>query len=161
MRHLISAGALTLFAMGGSARACDYAERCIIGFSETGKHFAFEQFGRQDGWGFACSEIQIIDIAADAWVAGSPAPVMLRDETGSIADARAESAKQAPAVLTEKGINHLGKLLASNPIAEIDAEPHKITAYARFPLRGKQSLSNSPSKKFSSNRLVAQRSAKC
>ena len=138
MRRFVFAGALILLAItvSGSAQAGDYAERRIIGFSEDGKHFAFEQFGRQDGSGFAYSEIQIIDITADAWVAGSPVRVLLRNETANIADARAESAKQAQTILTEHGVSHPGQLLASSPIAEIGADPHKVTVNANFPLRG-------------------------
>ena len=120
----------------GSGFAGDYAERRIIGFSDQGRHFAFEQFGRQDGSGFAYAEIIIIDIEADDWVAGTPVRVLLRDESAGIADARAKAAEQAAGTLKQLGIRHPGELLASNPPAEIGRDPLNVSVNARFPLPG-------------------------
>jgi len=119
-----------------TATAGDYAERRIIGFSDQGRHFAFEQFGRQDGSGFAYAEIIVIDIEADDWVAGTPVRVLLRDETAGIAYARAKAAEQAAGTLKQLGIWHPGELLASNPPAEIGRDPLKVSVNARFPLPG-------------------------
>lgn len=120
----------------GSAIAGDYAERRVIGFSDHGRHFAFEQFGRQDGSGFPYAEIIVIDVEADDWVPETPIRVLLRDETAGIAEARAKAAEQAAAILENLKIRHAGQLLASNPAAEIGGNPLKLSVNARFPLSG-------------------------
>lgn len=54
------------------ALAGDRALINFIGFSEDGKHFAFEEYGVQDGSGFAYSSIYVIDLANDMWTYGTP-----------------------------------------------------------------------------------------
>ena len=128
---------LTWFVLGSAAAfAGDFAERRIIGFSDQGRYFAFEQFGRQDGSGFAYAEITVIDVEADDWAPGAPIRVLLRDETAGIAEARAKAAEQAAAILDKLGIRHPGELLASNPPAELGRDPFKVGVNARYPLPG-------------------------
>ncbi len=54
----------------------------VIGYSNDGRYFAFEEYGVQDGSGFAYSSIYIIDINDDSWVIGTPIRVLEEyDET--------------------------------------------------------------------------------
>ncbi|MBL4758286.1 MAG: DUF2259 domain-containing protein [Rhizobiales bacterium] len=108
------------------ANAGDQAERRIIGFSENGAYFAFEQFGVQDGSGFPYSDIFILNIANDSWAGGSPFRTRLDDETQGLNEARTITAGKAAAAISSLGIHDAGILLASNPITEIGADAHHV-----------------------------------
>ena len=64
----------------GRALAADAADRAIIGFSADGRYFAFEEFGIQDGSGFAYANIFVLDLEDDKWVEGSPVRVQKRED---------------------------------------------------------------------------------
>ena len=53
-----------VFGVWHVAEAGDYADRTILGFSPDGSTFAFEEFGVQDGSGFAYANIYMIDTGA-------------------------------------------------------------------------------------------------
>ena len=109
--------------------AGDYADREIIGFSADGNLFAFEQFGVQDGSGFAYAEIFLIDTRTDSWVDGSPYRVLLRDEFSKIADARSKAREMAGAALgpiTDRGI-----IAATNRPDENISNPYIISVKPR------------------------------
>lgn len=55
------AASLMALAIAFPAVAGDFANRDIIGFSADGSRFAFEEYGQQDGSGFAYSNIYIRD----------------------------------------------------------------------------------------------------
>ena len=76
-----AAGLLGL-ALAGPAVAGDFAERRIIGFSQGGERFAFEEFGVQAGSGFPYSNIFVIDTATDGWVAGTPLRIQVKEDSG-------------------------------------------------------------------------------
>lgn len=116
----------------GPAPAGDFATRKILGFSPDGRYFAFEQFGVQDGSGFPYADIFIIDTSRDSWVAGSPFRVLLRDEAESIGAARRNVLAKATGLLRELAISRPGHVLASNPPAELSADPHRVTVNPRF-----------------------------
>lgn len=119
MKLQLSAIALALLT-ASAASAGDVAEMRPLGFSPDGKFFAFEQFGEQDGSGFAYAEIQVIDTETDQYVAGTPVSVLIRREEASIGEARRESLKQAKAILDERKIgNDPGYLVAMTPIGEL------------------------------------------
>lgn len=126
------AGLLALLMLLLPAAAGDLAQRHILGFSPDGRYFSFEQYGRQDGSGFPYADIFVFDTQADAWVRGTPFQMLLRDERAEIKWARREALAKAGNVLRELVISKPGQLLASNPPAEISADPHKITINARF-----------------------------
>jgi len=63
--------------------AADASDRAIIGFSKDGSHFAFEEYGMQDGSGFPYADIYIINLKTDKWVKGSPIRVLVRDENAT------------------------------------------------------------------------------
>lgn len=108
------------------AKAGDYAERRIIGFSANGAYFAYEQFGVQDGSGFPYSDIFILNIANDTWAGGSPFRTRLDDDTQGVNAARAANANMAASAIASLGISTSGTLLAANPITESGADPLQV-----------------------------------
>lgn len=123
---------LVFLMLSSPVTAGDFAERHILGFSPEGRYFAFEQYGRQDGSGFPYADIFVIDIKTDSWVKDSPFRVLVRDERAEIKWARREALTKAGNLLREKVVSQPGQLLASNPPAEISADPHEVTVNARF-----------------------------
>ena len=77
----------------------------IIGYSESGQYFAFEEFGIQDGSGFAYSSIYVIDLSTDSWVVGTPLREQADDEGMSLSQIRAEVQLQAAPDLEAFGID--------------------------------------------------------
>lgn len=55
-----------------SAAASEDVEIGIIGFSEDGRYFAFEEFALQAGSGYPIVSLYIVDLPRDAWVPGTP-----------------------------------------------------------------------------------------
>ena len=81
----------------GRAMAADGAAFNPIGYSPDGRYFAFEQFGMQDGSGFAYWDVFVIDLKDNSWVTGSPYRVVIKNEDESkLTDAR-EKARSAAA----------------------------------------------------------------
>lgn len=114
------------------AIAGDYASREVVGFSTDGRYFSFEQFGVQDGSGFPYSEIFIIDTESDSWVKGAPVKILLEDENKGVGEARKQARSEAESLLSQYGISDSGEHLASNPRAEISADPHNIAINAAY-----------------------------
>ena len=106
------------------AAAGDLAQREILGFSEDGGRFAFEEHGVYDASGYPYASIYVVDTRTDQWVAGTPIRIRLEQEGASEAVARAKAAKAAAPFL--QGIKPRGFLLASNPPTETGADPHLI-----------------------------------
>ena len=109
--------------------AGDFAERRIIGFSEDGKRFAFEQYGRQDGSGFPYSEIFIIDTHSDTWTSGSPFKARLEDETQPVPTARHAALIKAGEALND--IIRPGKIIATNRATELTGDTKRMVALPR------------------------------
>jgi predicted secreted protein len=115
-----------LHAFARPAGAGDLADRNILGFSPDGGTFAFEQFGVQDGSGFPYTDIFVVDTLSDQWVKGSPFRVLMRDERSQLKWARREALTKAGNTLRQRQISKPGRLLASNPPAELSADPHRV-----------------------------------
>ena len=54
------------------ALAGDRALLDIVGYSSDDRFLVFEEFGIQDGSGFAYSSIYAVDLIEDSWVVGTP-----------------------------------------------------------------------------------------
>ena len=76
----------------------------FIGYSDDGRYFAFEEYGIQDGSGFAYSSIYMIDLSTDSWVVGTPIRAQADDEGVSLSQIRAEVQVQAAPELAGFGI---------------------------------------------------------
>ena len=64
-------GLLGMLALVMPVLAGDRAQLDLIGYSADGSYFAFEEFGVQDGSGFAYSSIYVVDLVDDSWVVGT------------------------------------------------------------------------------------------
>lgn len=113
------------------AVAADASDRAIIGFSMDGGHFAFEEYGVQDGSGFPYANIYIINLKTDQWVKGSPIRVTVRDENATAHAARHQALTEAAPLIEKYGTVQPIKLLASNAVGERVTSPHKMT-FKRF-----------------------------
>jgi predicted secreted protein len=94
--------------------AADRAQLDLIGYSPDGRYFAFEQYGVQDGSGFAYADVFVIDLPADKWTYGSPFHVQA-DEAHSdrpLADVRADAMARAAEKLTPLKIDVPAEILA-------------------------------------------------
>ncbi|MGB7287055.1 MAG: DUF2259 domain-containing protein [Salaquimonas sp.] len=109
-----------------SAIAGDFSTREILGFSEDGALFAFEEYGVQDGSGFPYSTIFIINTANDSWVNGSPFRARLDDEQADITQVRQRARTMAGdglAAITQPGV-----INATNQPLEIIDDPMRMVA---------------------------------
>ena len=111
---------------GAAAWAGDYADRTILGFSPDGGTFAFEEFGVQDGSGFAYANIYMIDTERDAWVSGTPIRVMHESEDETLANVREEARQRAMPWMTRYGVAPGGRTVVSNPSSELSADPYSV-----------------------------------
>jgi len=89
----------------GLAVAGDRALIDYIGFSPDFRYLAFEEFGIQDGSGFAYANLYVVDLESDSWVVGTPIRVQAEAEENSLADIRAEAMAQAESHITGFGID--------------------------------------------------------
>ncbi|MEM7289225.1 MAG: DUF2259 domain-containing protein [Pseudomonadota bacterium] len=114
----------------GLSQAGDFAKREIHGFSFDGGLFAFEEYGVQDGSGFAYANIYVINTATDQWTAGSPFRVLLKDDTKSVFDAREEARIMAGPVM--KSFEGRGNVVATNRSTEKGIDSKRMVANPRF-----------------------------
>jgi predicted secreted protein len=126
IKQTLLLAALVSPALAGTAHAGDFATRAILGFSEDGSRFAFEEYGTQDGSGFPYSNIYVIDTATDQWTAGSPFRVLMQDENATEEDARDQARAEAGSALT--AITQPGVHAATNQPLEIVDNPHRMAA---------------------------------
>lgn len=128
----IAAAVVAFLLAAGIARAGDYADLDVIGFSPDGATFAFEEYGVQDGSGFPYSNIYVVKTAADRWVAGTPVRVQLNAEQATLASARKQARDKAKGVLGSAKIGTPAIVLAANPATEVSADPHHVIFLPRI-----------------------------
>lgn len=90
--------------MASPALAGDRALIDFIGFSVDAKYFAFEEFGIQDGSGFAYSNIFVVDLENDSWLEGTPIRVRSDDENKPLLQVRSEANSEAIKLIADKEI---------------------------------------------------------
>lgn len=109
----LAASVLTILLLViGSAQAADRALLDMLGYSADGEYFAFEEFGIQDGSGFAFSTVYVVDLAHDKWTYGTPFSVVAEDEDKPLAAVRAEAVAKAQSKLDEYKIGVPVQILA-------------------------------------------------
>ncbi|WP_297102915.1 DUF2259 domain-containing protein [uncultured Devosia sp.] len=91
----LAVSALLAVILAMPAKAGDRALIDYVGFSEDFRYFAFEEFGIQDGSGFAYSNLYVVDLRTDSWVVGTPVRVQAESEETSLSAVRAQVADQA------------------------------------------------------------------
>lgn len=114
-------------ALFGKAQAGDIADRQVWGFSDDGRFFAFEEYGIQDGSGFPYANIYFINTERNRWVKETPIRVLIQDETATLDEARSQAREQADTFFKDFNIKNRGKLLAHNPVTEVNRDPHSVT----------------------------------
>ena len=106
------AGLVALCLLATPALAGDRALVDIIGYSENANYFAFEEFGIQDGSGFAYSNIYVVNLETDSWALGTPVRVMAQDETASLSQIRAQAQAEASETITALDIDVPAEMVA-------------------------------------------------
>lgn len=130
MLRLITA--LFILSVPCFAQAADGAKFRALGFSADARYFAFEQYGIQDGSGFAYADVFVLDITADNWVAGTPVSALLEDETLSVSAVRTKAKQDAEAILRSLAITSDAEYLVANPFSEVLAERSKVTFHDHY-----------------------------
>jgi predicted secreted protein len=129
---LIAVAMSALMGWAAPAAAGDTAEVNVLGFTPDGRVFAFEEYGVQDGSGFAYAHRFYIDTASDKFVAGTPIRVMLEDEGQSVQAARAQARSRGEKLFRDALLDrNRGNLVAFNAVTEHSADPHRIAASPR------------------------------
>lgn len=125
-RHMLFA-VIAMSVAQGAAIAGEFSEFRPIGFSADGKVFAFEEFGIQDGSGFAFANRFFIDTTSDAFLPGSTVRIVIEDDPSSIGDARAQADAQSAALeTTHRFADNPGIIAAFNPLSDLGGEPHQL-----------------------------------
>jgi len=130
--NLITATLFAIFWLIVPARSGDQATLNVLGFTSDGSVFAFEEYGVQDGSGFAYTNRFYIDTATDSFLAGSPVRIRLDDETGTVETARTD-AKTAAQSAGLPGDTLLGNAFAAghNAVTELSADPFRMMVNPR------------------------------
>lgn len=103
---------LGLAALTAPAQAGDRALIDLIGYSADARYFAFEEYGIQDGSGFAYSSIYVVDLAEDEWVLGTPVRVRGESEEMTLSAVRSEAQATAAENIATLGIDRPAELVA-------------------------------------------------
>lgn len=113
--------------------AGDIAAFQSIGFSKDGGVYAFEEYGVQDGSGFAYSNIYLIDTVKDTYLPGTPIRVRIDDESSGLSQARDAAMQKARPLISElKLADYPGSLVAYNPVSEVGVAKHEMR-YLAYP----------------------------
>jgi predicted secreted protein len=115
----------------GYAQAADMAEYRVFGYSADGTVFAFEEYGVQDGSGFSFSNIYMIDLEKDRWLANTPIRVRLDDETVPLATARALARQQGADLFATHDIDGAFRTLAATTPMELSDQQETLAFYPR------------------------------
>ncbi|WP_020180825.1 DUF2259 domain-containing protein [Methylopila sp. M107] len=141
MRLRCFVAALSIAALGTSARAGDGAGLDVLGYSADGERFAYEQFGSQDGSSFPYSDLFVIDAATGEDVDGGPFRTVIEKELAGVEAARDETARKAKPVLERLAIGRGGMAVAVNEAARpseellpMDVYPVQAKDVAELPL---------------------------
>lgn len=78
-----------------SAFGAESAQFDPIGYSPERQYFAFEEYGIQDGSGFAYSTIYVVNLETDAWVSGTPVRAKASDGDTTLHDIRDRARQEA------------------------------------------------------------------
>jgi len=132
MFYKVFAAIFVWVSLGISTFAADRAGYDLIGYSPDGAYFAFEEYGIQDGSGFAYSTIFVLDVAQDKWVAGAPYRFQADDEGVSLFAARIAARTMAEAAISSLNITHPAQALA----VKADGDPANPDLELPFNLPG-------------------------
>lgn len=131
--HIIRLFALCLgLLIAQAAHAGDHAKLNIIGFSNDGALFAFEEYGVQDGAGFPYANRFYINTADDSFAPGTPIRVRIDDELTDVSEARNQARDQAAAAGLPDDATFAEPYAAGvNAVTELSASPHRMRVNPR------------------------------
>jgi predicted secreted protein len=125
------AGALFLLLAGIlPLRAGDVARIEILGFTNDGNVFAFEEYGRQDGSGFPYSHRFYINTANDSFLPNTPVRVTIEDDRATVGEARSRAKTRGEKVLKDTALGY-GFQAGFNAVTEASADPFRMTVNPR------------------------------
>lgn len=128
----LAALATALLLLSVAARAGDMATVQILGFSDDGGIFAFEEYGVQDGSGFPYANRYYIDTANDTFLPGTPVRVRLDDEQASVEQARQSAKERGDAIISDEELTkNIGFTAGWNAVTELSADPHRMLVNPR------------------------------
>ncbi len=132
-RLIISILFLTSASFSVSAKNMDdISQRRILGFSPSGDYFAFQEFGKNPGSGYAYANIYVINTVRNKWVKGSPFRVKPSEGIRSRKRARRRVERKAKRMLRRFGIQRKRvRILASNPITELNNNKMRVKVNPR------------------------------
>ena len=130
MLFLFAVSLAAQFAASIVAQAGDVAELEILGFTEDGGVFAFEEYGVQDGSGFPYANRYYIDTSNDSFLKGTPIRVRLDDENATLDAARLQ-VRQGEIVGEAELSANRGITAGFNPVTELSADPHRMVVNPR------------------------------
>ncbi len=131
MRSLLSF--LFVLLLTSQVRAAIVADFRNLGFSPDGRHFAFMEYGVQDGSGFPFASVYVIDLERDAWV-GPPVRILLEKEAADAREAMRIALRKAAPVLKRASVDPLlaGRELFHAPPTE-GTEPAIVAIFTGWP----------------------------
>ena len=123
---------LLLVAPISYARAGDAANVEILGFSENGKIFAFEEYGIQDGSGFPYANRYYIDTDTDKFLPNTPILVRLDNQEAKLETARSQARTLGEAIIEDAVLAaHRGATVGMNALTELNADPMRMVVNPR------------------------------
>ncbi|BCH33528.1 hypothetical protein MesoLjLc_54580 [Mesorhizobium sp. L-8-10] len=127
--------ATSLFALAliaADAFAGDTASLEILGFSQDGAVFAFEEYGVQDGSGFPYSNRYYIDTRTDRFLPETPVRVRLDDEAATLDAARTEARERGEKFVTQSELSaNRGFTAGANAVTELSTDPFRLAVNPR------------------------------
>lgn len=128
---LLCLAGMSLFAEH-AAHAGDAAELNVLGFSADGKLFGFEEFGIQDGSGFAYANRFYIDTTTDKFLPETPVRVQMEDESVGLPVARDKARERGEKFAKDADLAaNRGHLAGFNAVTEISADPRRMVVNPR------------------------------
>ena len=104
----------------------------ILGFSEDGKIFAFEEYGVQDGSGFPYANRFYIDTENDNFISNTPIRVRLDDEGATVEAARQGAKDKAQSIISDDILNqNRGFTAGWSPVTELSSDPFRMSVNPR------------------------------
>ncbi|TIO79528.1 MAG: DUF2259 domain-containing protein [Mesorhizobium sp.] len=123
---------LAQLATQSTATAGDVADLEILGFSQDGGIFAFEEYGVQDGSGFPYSNRYYIDTATDTFFKGTPIRIRLDDEAATLDAARLQAKQKGEAIVSQAELTaNRGITAGFNAVTELSADPYRMAVNPR------------------------------
>ncbi|AZO23500.1 MAG: DUF2259 domain-containing protein [Mesorhizobium sp.] len=123
---------LAQLATQSTATAGDVADLEILGFSQDGGIFAFEEYGVQDGSGFPYSNRYYIDTATDIFFKGTPIRIRLDDEAATLDAARLQAKQKGEAIVSQAELTaNRGITAGFNAVTELSADPYRMAVNPR------------------------------